>query len=202
LEEKIYGELVAAVFAYDRVKNEHAARNAKCMKLFQTMLGASSKAIIRSDFLAGCFRSAFLTLYMHYNSGIGGIQNSIDMLRLIQNIEWEPRKMDILEHIEKVDSMITLCSDLGHSIDEKSRCANIIASLQRAHAPQYVKDLEEAERQQHTLPWLIARLSRTASNLAMKGARKGERPMYDPASPTPNSPGKLSILQRREPSRT
>jgi hypothetical protein len=41
---------------------------------------------------------------MHYNSDIGGIQNSIDMLRLIQNIEWEPRKMDILEHIEHITS--------------------------------------------------------------------------------------------------
>jgi hypothetical protein len=58
-EEKIYGELVAAVSAYDRVKNEHAQRKAKCMKLFQTMLGASPKAIIRSDLLAGRFRSAF-----------------------------------------------------------------------------------------------------------------------------------------------
>jgi hypothetical protein len=56
------------------VKNEHAQRKAKCMKLFQTMMGASPKAIIRSDLLAGRFRSAFLTLYMHYNSGIGGIQ--------------------------------------------------------------------------------------------------------------------------------
>jgi hypothetical protein len=121
---------------------------------------------------------------MHYNSGIGGIQNSIDMQRLIQNIEWEPKKMDILEHIEKIDSMITLCSDLGHTIDEKSRCAYIIASLQRAHAPQYVKDLEEAERGQHTLPcWLISRLSRTASNLAMKGARKGKRGMCDLSDP-------------------
>jgi hypothetical protein len=61
------------------------------------------------------------------------------MLRLIQNIEWEPKKMDILEHIEKVDSMITLCSDLGHSIDEKSLCAFIIASLQRADAPSTAK---------------------------------------------------------------
>ncbi len=169
-EEKIYGELIAAVSAYDRVKNEHAQRKVKCMTLFQMMLGASPKAIIRSDLLAGRFRSAFLTLYMHYNSGIGGVQNSIDMLRLIQNIEWEPKKMDILEHIEKIDSMITLCSDLGHTIDEKSRCAYIIASLQRAHAPQYAKDLEEAERGQHTLSWLISRLSRTASKPAKASA--------------------------------
>ncbi len=43
--------------------------------------------------------------------------------------------------------MISLCSDLSHTIDEKSRCAFIISSLHRAHALQYVKDLEEAERQ-------------------------------------------------------
>ncbi len=108
--------------------------------------------------------------------------------------------MDILEHIEKIDSMITLCSDLGHTIDEKSRCVYIIASLQRAHAPQYAKDLEEAERGQHTLPWLISRLSRTASNLAMKGARKGKRAMYDLSDPRESDAefaGKVSTLQRK-----
>jgi hypothetical protein len=60
--------------------------------------------------------------------------------------------MDIPEHIEKIDFMITPCSDLGHVIDEKSRCAYIIASLQRANAPQYAKYLEEAKRQHHMLP--------------------------------------------------
>jgi hypothetical protein len=52
--------------------------------------------------------------------------------------------------------------------------AYIIGSLQKAHNKDYEKDLEEAERGNYTLPWLIQRLSRTATNLAMKGKKEDE----------------------------
>ncbi len=133
--------------------------------------------------MTGQYRAAYLTLYMHYNSGIGGVQSSIDLLKMIQNVPWEPQKMGVLEHIEKLDTLIALASSQGAIVNERSRVAYIIGSLQKARQKDFEKDLEEAERGNHTLPWLIQRLSRTATNLAMRGKKLGKRNQYDLYSP-------------------
>jgi hypothetical protein len=120
---------------------------------------------------------------MHYNSGVGGVQSSIDLLKMIQSVPWEPTKMGVLEHIEKMDTLIALANSQGASVSDRTRVAYIIGSLQKAHHKDYEKDLEEAERGNYTLPWLIQRLSRTATNLAMKGKKLGKRNQYSMYSP-------------------
>ncbi len=66
--------------------------------------------------------------------------------------------MGVLEHIEKMDTLIALANSQGASVADRTR----VAYLQKAHNKDYEKDLEEAERGNYTLPWLIQRLSRTA----------------------------------------
>jgi hypothetical protein len=65
----------------------------------------------------------------------------------------------VLEHIEKMDTLIALANSQGDSVPDRTRVAYIIGSLQKAHHKNYEKDLEEAERGNYTLPWLIQRLS-------------------------------------------
>jgi hypothetical protein len=91
--------------------------------------------------------------------------------------------MGVLEHIEKLDTLIALATSQGTPVGERSRVAYIISSLQKAKQKEFEKDLEEAERGNHTLPWLIQRLSRTATNIAMKGKKLGKRTQYDLYSP-------------------
>ncbi len=153
------------------------------MKVFKECLGPAPKALIREELLTGQYRAAYLTLYMHYNSGMGGVQSSIDLLKIIQEVPWEPQKMGVLEHIEKLDTLIALANSQGANVAERTRVAYIISSLQKAKAKEFEKDLEEAERGNFTLAWLINRLSRTATNLAMKGKRLRKRNQYDLYNP-------------------
>ena len=182
-ETDILHQLAAAVTHYDRLKKENAIAQAKCLKVFKECLGPAPKALIREELLSGQYRAAYLTLYMHYNSGMGGVQSSIDLLKMIQEVPWEPRKMGVLEHIEKLDTLIALANSQGAGVVERTRVAYIISSLQKAKAKEFEKDLEEAERGNHTLPWLITRLARTATNLAMKGKKLGKRNQYDLYNP-------------------
>ncbi len=128
-EANILHQLVAAITHYDRLKREHASQQAKCLKVFKECLEPAPKALIREEMLAGQFRSAFLTLYMHYNSGVGGVQSSIDLLKMIQNVRWEPTKMGVLEHIENMDTLIALANSQGASVPDRTRVAYIIGSL-------------------------------------------------------------------------
>ncbi len=91
--------------------------------------------------------------------------------------------MGVLEHIEKLDTLIALASSQGASVNERARVAYIINSLQKVRQKEFEKDLEEAERGNHTLPWLIQRLSRTATNMAMRRKKLGKRNQYDLYSP-------------------
>jgi hypothetical protein len=182
-ESDILHQLASAVTHYDRLKKENAITQAKCLKVFKDCLGPAPKALVREELLEGRYRAAYLTLYMHYNSGVGGVQSSIDLLKMIQNVPWEPQKMGVLEHIEKLDTLIALATSQGAPVGERSRMAYIISSLQKAKQKEFEKDLEEAERGNHTLPWLIQRLSRTATNIAMKGKNLGKRNQYDLYSP-------------------
>jgi hypothetical protein len=182
-ETDILHQLVSAVTHYNRLKKENAITQAKCLKVFKECLGPAPKALIREELLTGQYRAAYLTLYMHYNSGVGGVQLSIDLLKMIQEVPWDPTKMGVLEHIEKLDTLIALANSQGANIVDRTRVAYIISSLQKAKAKEFKKDLEEAERGNFTLPWLINRLSRTATNLAMKGKRLGKRNQYDLYNP-------------------
>jgi hypothetical protein len=130
-EADILHQLVAAITHYDRLKREHASQQAKCLKVFKECLGPAPKALIREEMLAGQFRSAYLTLYMHYNSGVGGVQSSIDLLKMIQNVPWEPTKMGVLEHIEKMDTLIALANSQGASVPERTRVATSLVLCRR-----------------------------------------------------------------------
>jgi hypothetical protein len=120
-ETDILHSLASAVTHYDRLKKENAIAQAKCLKVFKDCLGPAPKALIREELLTGQYRAAYLTLYMHYNSGIGGVQSSIDLLKMIQNVPWEPQKMGVLEHIEKLDTLIALASSQGAIVNERAR---------------------------------------------------------------------------------
>ncbi len=51
--------------------------------VFKECLGPAPKTLVREELLAGRYRAAYLTLYIHYNSGVGGVQSSIDLLKMI-----------------------------------------------------------------------------------------------------------------------
>jgi hypothetical protein len=139
-ESDILHQLASAVTHHDRLKKENAVTQAKCLKVFKECLGPAPNALVREELLAGQYRAAYLTLYMHYNSGVGGVQSSIDLLKMIQNVPWEPQKMGVLEHIEKLDTLIALATSQGTPVGERSRVAYIISSLQKAKQKEFEKD--------------------------------------------------------------
>jgi hypothetical protein len=117
---------------------------------------------------------------MHYNSSIGGVRNTLDMIEMLQTVEWNDQDMSPIEFIEKMDTLITMCINQGHAIGDKQRVAYIVKAMQHTRRPEYRKDLEEAERHEHTLPWLINRLSKTSSQITMKHILKSNNGRKQP----------------------
>jgi hypothetical protein len=40
--------------------------------------------LIRAELLNGQYRAAYLTLYMHYNTGVGGVQSVTNLIQMIE----------------------------------------------------------------------------------------------------------------------
>ncbi len=82
-----------------------------------------------------------------------------------------------------MDTLIALANNQGAGINDNTRTAYIISSLQKGNCKTYEKDLEEAERGNHTLQWLIQRLARTATNEAMRAKKSNKRNSYELYNP-------------------
>jgi hypothetical protein len=178
-EADVMHQLVSAVTHYDRLKKAHAETQCKCLKLFKEFLGPAPKSLIRSELLNGQYRAAYLTLYMHYNTGVGGVQSAINLIQMVQSVAWEPQRMSVLEHVEKMDTLIALANNQGAGINDNTRTAYINGSLQKGNCKTYEKDLEEAKRGNRTLQWLFQRLARTATNEAMRAKKSNKRNSYE-----------------------
>ncbi len=96
------------------------------------------------------FRAVWLAVYLRYNSGVGGVQNTIDMLRIIQTCAWDSSKSTPVEFIESMRNLIHLYETYDdREMNERTQLAYILQALQRANSPIYAEDLKQAERDQH-----------------------------------------------------
>jgi hypothetical protein len=158
-------KMTAQIASYDRAKKDHEDKCSKCLTLFRTRLDKIPLGRVRQDLLDCQFRTAWLNLYVFYNNDTGGPENLIDMLHIIQNLKWEPHTgVNPLEFIESTNRVFELFdSQSEQPMAERTKLAYLVKALQRGRSPLYAKDLEQAERDQHNLGWLLARLTRTCS---------------------------------------
>jgi hypothetical protein len=148
--------MVAQMASYDGTKKDYEEKCSKIITLFRSRLDTGPLEGIKDDLLAYNFRTAWVSLYLYYNKSNGCVKNTIDMLRVIQTIPWEPQKCKspvvFIESMKKI--MRVYESHTKQGLNEQIKLAYIIKALQRSKSQEFADDIKQAERDQHDLTWL------------------------------------------------
>ncbi len=149
----ITNKMVAQMASYDRAKKDYEEKCSKIITLFRSRLDSGPLEGIKEDLIACNFRTAWVSLYLYYNKSNGCVKNTIDMLRVIQTIPWEPQKCKspvvFIESMKKI--MRVYESHTKQGLNDQTKLAYIIKALQRGKSQEFADDIKQAERDQHDL---------------------------------------------------